>query len=89
MWYFISDSGTSLTVEPASSLARLSDNKSLVIINDTKIPYDSYATLVINDNLSNVFDKLNDCENIIEPKDITKKYAKYQVLNKLSIHIKN
>ncbi len=50
--------GTSLTVEPASSLVRLTDNKNLVIINDTKTPYDSYATLVINDNLSNVFSKL-------------------------------
>lgn len=51
--------GTSLTVEPASSLVRLFSGKNLVIINKDKTTYDCYATLVINDNLSNVFGKLH------------------------------
>ncbi len=51
--------GTSLTVEPASSLVRLFSGKNLVIINKDKTPYDRFATLVIHDNLSNVFGKLH------------------------------
>lgn len=51
--------GTSLTVEPASSLVRLFSGKNLVIINKDKTPYDRFATLVINDNLSNVFGNLH------------------------------
>lgn len=50
--------GTSLTVEPASSLVRLFRGKSLVIINNDKTSYDNNANLVINDNLSKVFRKL-------------------------------
>lgn len=51
--------GTSLTVEPASSLIRLFNGKNLVIINKDRTQYDRFATLVINDNLSNVFGKLH------------------------------
>ena len=51
--------GTSLTVQPASSLINYFNGKYLVIINNTKTPCDDRADLVINDNLSNVFSKLN------------------------------
>ena len=51
--------GTSLTVEPASSLIRLFRGKDLVIINRDATKYDSYASLVIHDEFKNVFDKLN------------------------------
>lgn len=51
--------GTSLTVEPASSLVRLFAGKNLVIINKDKTKYDRFATLVINENLSNVFGHLH------------------------------
>lgn len=51
--------GTSLTVEPASSLVKLFKGKYLVIINNSKTLYDNNANLVINENLSNVFSKLN------------------------------
>ena len=50
--------GSSLIVEPASSLVRLFKGKNLVIINNTKTPYDNIATLVIHDNLKKVFSKL-------------------------------
>lgn len=50
--------GTSLLVEPACSLVNLFKGKYLVIINNTKTPYDDKANLVINDNLKNVFSKL-------------------------------
>ncbi|HAB66089.1 MAG TPA: NAD-dependent protein deacylase [Firmicutes bacterium] len=50
--------GTSLTVEPASSLVRLFKGKNLVIINKDNTLYDNIATLVINDKLSNIFSKL-------------------------------
>lgn len=51
--------GTSLTVEPASSLLNLFNGKYLVIINDTETPYDNKANLVINENLKEVFSKLH------------------------------
>ena len=51
--------GTSLTVEPASSLVKLFKGKYLVIINNSKTLYDNNANLVINENLGNVFSKLN------------------------------
>ena len=51
--------GTSLTVEPASSLIRYFHGKNLVIINNTPTPYDKYATLIINDKLGNIFSKLS------------------------------
>lgn len=50
--------GTSLIVEPASGLIKLFNGKNLIIINNEKTPYDNLATLVINDDLSNVFNKL-------------------------------
>ena len=50
--------GTSLTVEPASSLIRLFNGTHLVIINNTETPYDHLADLVIHDNLKDVFSKL-------------------------------
>ena len=49
--------GTSLTVEPATSLVRLCQGK-LVILNDTKTPYDNLATLVINAKLEDIFANL-------------------------------
>ena len=50
--------GTSLTVEPASSLVRLFNGKHLVIINNDKTPYDSLAELVIHKPLGEIFSKL-------------------------------
>lgn len=50
--------GTSLTVEPASSLIRLFSGTHLVIINNTETPYDHLANLVIHENLKDVFSKL-------------------------------
>ena len=50
--------GSSLTVEPASSMIRYFNGKNLVIINYDKTPYDSYASLVINDDITKVFEHL-------------------------------
>lgn len=50
--------GTSLTVEPASSLVKLFSGKNLIIINNDKTKYDNLATLVINDDLVKVFSSL-------------------------------
>ena len=50
--------GTSLTVYPASGLIRYFRGNNLVIINRDTTEYDSMATLVINDDLKEVFDKL-------------------------------
>lgn len=50
--------GTSLTVEPASSLVRLFKGKYLVIINNEATFYDNYANLVIHEQIQNVFAKL-------------------------------
>jgi NAD-dependent deacetylase len=50
--------GTSLTVEPASSLIRYFRGNNLIIINNDKTLYDNLATLVINDDLEEVFKKL-------------------------------
>ena len=50
--------GTSLTVEPASSLLRYFNGKHLVIINNTTTSYDSIAELVINKPLGEVFSNL-------------------------------
>ena len=49
--------GTSLTVQPASSLIEYFRGK-LVIINLDETPYDKHATLVINKPLGEVFSKL-------------------------------
>lgn len=50
--------GTSLTVQPASSLVNLFRGKFLVMINRTKTPSDATFDLVINDSLKDVFEKL-------------------------------
>ena len=50
--------GTSLTVEPASSLLKYFHGKNLVIINNMNTPYDYMATLIINKPLGEVFKKL-------------------------------
>jgi len=50
--------GTSLTVEPASSLVTCFKGKNLVIINDTPTPYDYLANLIIRTPLGSVFSKL-------------------------------
>ena len=50
--------GTSLTVEPASSLVRYFKGSNLVIINQEPTKYDYMADLVINDNLKDVVSKL-------------------------------
>ena len=50
--------GTSLSVYPASGLIRYFKGKNLVIINNSITNYDNIATLVINDDLKNVFTKL-------------------------------
>ena len=50
--------GTSLTVEPASSLVRHFKGANLVIINKEPTKYDYIADLVINDDLKNVVDAL-------------------------------
>jgi len=50
--------GTSLSVYPAAGLIRYFKGKNLVIINRDTTPYDNISTLVINDSLSNVFNKL-------------------------------
>lgn len=52
--------GTSLTVEPASSMIDLFNGKYLVIINKTPTPKDYKANLVINKNLKDVFNELGD-----------------------------
>ena len=47
--------GTSLTVQPASSLINYFGGKHLVLINKDKTMYDNKADLVINEALGNVF----------------------------------
>lgn len=47
--------GTSLTVEPASSLVRMFNGKNLIIINRDTTSYDKVASLVINDEFQNIF----------------------------------
>ena len=50
--------GTSLTVEPASSLLKYFHGRNLVIINNMSTPYDFMSTLIINKPLGEVFKKL-------------------------------
>ena len=50
--------GTSLTVEPASSLLHYFNGKHLVIINNTPTPYNYMAELTIRTELGKVFSKL-------------------------------
>ncbi len=47
--------GTSLTVQPASSLITYFSGRKLVLINRDSTPYDGMADLVINDTLGKVF----------------------------------
>ena len=50
--------GTSLTVQPASSLINYFRGKNLVLINRDATQYDYKADLVINDGLGNVFSEI-------------------------------
>lgn len=50
--------GTSLTVQPASSLINYFNGKYLVLINRDPTPYDYKANLVINDSLGKVFSEI-------------------------------
>lgn len=50
--------GTSLTVQPASSLINYFNRKNLVLINRDATPYDYKADLVINDGLGTVFKEI-------------------------------
>ena len=50
--------GSSLVVEPASSLVRMFSGKNLIIINNSETNYDNRATLVIHENLKKVFSQL-------------------------------
>ena len=50
--------GTSLTVQPASSLVGEFQGKHLVIINEDYTPYDYLAELIINKPLGEIFSKL-------------------------------
>ena len=50
--------GTSLTVYPAAGLIQFFKGKNLVIINRDTTTYDNIASLVINDDIKNVFEQL-------------------------------
>ena len=50
--------GSSLTVYPASGMINYFRGKNLVILNRSKTDYDSLATLVIHDELLNIFNQL-------------------------------
>ncbi len=50
--------GSSLTVYPVNGLINFFRGKNLIIINRDKTDFDIYATLVINDELKKVFEKL-------------------------------
>ena len=52
--------GTSLNVYPAASLIRYFKGKNLIIINKDKTPSDYLADIVINDDIVNVFTKLDE-----------------------------
>lgn len=51
--------GTSLLVEPASSLIKLFKGKNLVILNRSNTKYCDIASLIINDSLGNIFKQLH------------------------------
>ena len=51
--------GTSLTVYPASGLINFYGGKDIVLINRDITPYDNRATLLIQDDLNEVFKKLD------------------------------
>lgn len=50
--------GTSLTVQPASSLIHYFRGENIVLINKDATPYDSMASLVINESLGKVFENI-------------------------------
>lgn len=50
--------GTSLNVYPAAGLINYYKGKKLVLINKQPTPYDSYANLVINENIGEVFSQV-------------------------------
>lgn len=50
--------GTSLNVYPAAGLIRYFRGKTLAIINKDATSYDSYCDIVINDDINNVFSKI-------------------------------
>ena len=50
--------GTSLTVQPASSLINYYMGNKLILINKEPTPYDTNANLVINEPLGNVFKEI-------------------------------
>ena len=50
--------GTSLTVQPASSLINYFKGKNLILLNRDATPYDYKADLVINDSLGKVFSEI-------------------------------
>ena len=50
--------GTSLIVQPAASLITYFKGNKLVLINKEKTPYDTYANVVINDDIINVIKEL-------------------------------
>lgn len=54
--------GSSLTVEPAASLVRYFIGDTIVIINGSSTPYDSFADLIINENITEVFKKISKVE---------------------------
>ena len=50
--------GTSLNVYPAAGLIRYFKGKNLVLLNRDNTPYDYLATLVMHDDLKEIFSKL-------------------------------
>lgn len=52
--------GTSLTVYPAVNLIKFFHGKHLIIINKDKTPKDSFADIIIHDNVGNVFKKIDE-----------------------------
>lgn len=50
--------GTSLTVYPAASLIRYFKGKNLILINKDKTKYDDIATIVFNQNMSDIFKEI-------------------------------
>lgn len=51
--------GSSLVVQPAAGLISNFKGDNLIIINKDDTPYDSHASLVINDDMVNVVSELN------------------------------
>ena len=51
--------GSSLVVQPAAGLISNFKGDNLIIINKDNTPYDTYASLVINDDMIDVVSELN------------------------------